>query len=255
MSLNLRYYFFWLIDALKGSNIKKHLNEIELIQNNFTTDRSKALRKSYLEKLLKHATLTTAFYNDYKSSAIKGFPIIDKNVIRENKVKFQSKSYIKKQKKYVSSSGSTGATISLYHNKNKIDRNKADNIYFYKLTGYQVGQKLFYMRLWLISISTISKWLKNIEPVDILLFNDRKYISKIIGKLRSKKAKSILGYASALEKMCVFLDQNNYSPFTNTNIKSAIATSEGLNNYTKEKMKYYFNTTVFLDIPIVKMAF
>jgi phenylacetate-coenzyme A ligase PaaK-like adenylate-forming protein len=243
---NIRHYGFWLIDALKGFKVKNHLKEIEQVQQHFSSDKSQSLRQSYMIDLLRHATSTTDFYSAYKNLDLKIFPIIDKNIIRNNELQFQSKTYSKKQKKYVSSSGSTGATIRVYHNKNKSDRNAADNIYFHKLVGFKIGQKLFYIRIWWYTISKFAMWCKNIIPIDILCFNEKIYISNLVKMLTSKKeSKSIIGYASALEKICIYLDNNNYKPLIKANIKSVIAIAESLSNYTKEKMKYYFNSSVF----------
>ncbi|RLD28135.1 MAG: CoF synthetase [Bacteroidetes bacterium] len=243
---NIRYYGFWLIDALKGFKIKNHLKEIEKIQQDYSSDESQSLQLSYMIDLLRHATSTTDFYKAYKNLDLKKFPVIDKNIIRTNELQFQSKTYSKKQKKYVSSSGSTGATIRVYHDKNKCNRSTADNIYFLKLVGFKVGQKLFYIRIWWYTISKFAMWCKNIEVIDILRFNDKKYILNLIKKLTSNnESKNIMGYASALEQICLYLDNNNYKPLIKANIKSVISIAENLSNYTKGRMKYYFNTPIF----------
>jgi len=243
---NIRYYIFWIIDIFKGLKVYRHFKEIETIQNHYSSDKSIDLRQSYINNLLSHATSTTIFYNNYKGLGITEFPVINKNTIRNNKAQFRSSEFEKKQMKHVSTSGSTGTSISLYHDKNKSNRNIADNIFFYKLADYKIGQKLYYLRIWLFSISTFKMWLKNFKPIDVLRFNEEKYISNLVKELGSgKSSKNILSYASALEKLCVYLDSNNYSPFPNSKVKSVISIAEHLNDYTRERMDYYFNTKVY----------
>lgn len=243
---NIRYYAFWLIDSLKGFKVKKHLNEIEHIQLDFSSKKSKQLRSTYLKDILEHASTTTEFYRPFINQNLNKYPIINKNIIRNNKKQFISKNFENKRKKNVSSSGSTGTTISIFHDANKSYRSNADNIYFHRLTGFKIGDKLIYIRIFWFPISKITMWLKNIEPIEILNLNNQSYILKLVKNLASKKgSKNIIGYASALEKICVFLDQNKYKPFVNSKIKSVIAISESLNLYTKEKIMYYFNTRVY----------
>lgn len=242
----IRCSCFWMVDSIKGGKIKNHLKEIEKIQKEFLSDDAQALLKDYTKNLLAHATSTTDFYKDFEGLDLDKFPVINKNVFRENETQFQSKTFIEKENKLVSSSGSTGTTIRLFHDKNKSLRNTADNIYFHNLTGFEVGEKLFYIRIWWYKIQHFAMWCKNVKAIDILKFNDKQYISNLIDELTSGgEEKSIIGYASALEKMCVYLDNNNSEPFKNPKIKSVIAISESLSNYTKEKIKYYFKTSVY----------
>tara|TARA_R110002050_G_scaffold48486_3_gene112791 strand:- start:114 stop:1436 length:1323 start_codon:yes stop_codon:yes gene_type:complete len=243
---NFRYYGFYLMDAINGFKIKSHIKEIANIQENFTSEESQKKQKTNLTNLFFHASNDTLFYSDYKNLKLEEFPVINKNIIRNNFQLFESKKYKNKKKYKVSSSGSTGVSILVYQNRNKKARNNADNIYFSRLTGFEVGNKLIYIRIWWYKISYLQMWFKNIIPIDVLRFNDTNYISSLMDKLSQISSNIyMIGYASAFEKICVYLEQHKLKSNILPNAKSAIAISESLNNYTKQKMKYYFNISVF----------
>ena len=143
----LRYLGFWGIDFLKGSKIKKHHNEIRFIIENYY--KSKTIRDNYLDTILKHATNTTCFYKQYSNyECLEDFPVIDKNIIRDVYDSFESNLHHKKNNYSVTTSGSTGATLTVYQDKNKVLRNRADTIYFSELAGFKIGYKLLFLRHW-----------------------------------------------------------------------------------------------------------
>lgn len=242
---SFRNKLFWTVDFLKGGQIWKHYKEIKLISENYHSNTSRQLRERNLSDLLNHAVTTTPFYKGIKdASSIESFPVIDKGIIRNNFEEFKSITYREQEQIQVSSSGSTGIPFKVYQNRNKRNRNIADTIYHVEKSGYKLGTKLFYLRVWTAQNrkSPLLAWLQNIEMQDITNLNDKE-VEKLIKALSSKEEKGIISYASSLEVICKYLDKVNSKPL-NCNLNAIIANSERLNEYTRAALKKYFNTPV-----------
>ncbi|MDO5971181.1 CoF synthetase [Flavivirga aquimarina] len=242
----LRNKSFWLIDFLKGGNIKHHLGEISYILSNPNSSDALKIRKKHLEGLLIHAAQSTPFYFDYKNvTDINVFPVIRKTVIQENFKDFQSIPYTKKQNYKVSTSGSTGIPFFLFQNKNKRNRNTADVLYFSGQSNFKIGNRLYELEVWRAhnKKGRFKSWLQNVIQFDISKLTDSRILSFINLLKRSKQEKNILGFASSYEQICQYLDRNNLN-LSDLNINSVIANSEYLNYYTKTSLSKHFNTPV-----------
>ena len=242
----LRYLGFWFMDFLKGSKIKKHLKEIESILEHNDTLKSQTIRKKNLEGLLLHAVNTAPFYKTINSSnGLASFPVINKNVINKNSSHFQSSLFTHKKIKTVTTSGSTGALLTITQNPDKNNRNIADNLYFSKKAGFKIGNKLYYLRHWNAYFKK-NKWallFQNIYPVEAVGLSEKK-IEDLIKNIKSDHSKkSWLGYASGFERICQYLDAIASRPL-DAKFKSIIAISEHLSEQTRNRMAYYFQTPV-----------
>ena len=230
-------------DWLMGNPVKKHYNEIKFITENYSDNRASQLKDMNLSSILCHAINSTPFYSNVNSALISDFPVINKNIVRENGNTFRSSS-----KKYASkccyyTSGSTGAPFSVHVNKSKRYRTTADTIYFGELAGYNLGDKLFYFKIWskLNKKSNLIAFAQNIVPADVIDLNDHA-IAEIIERLRRDKSpKALLAYSSFLDLICSHLERIDSAPIVN-NTKAAIAQAEGLNPITKKGISYYFST-------------
>ncbi|MFD2564833.1 CoF synthetase [Aquimarina rubra] len=238
-----RRKIFWFFDTLKGNDIKKHYKDIkELIENpdsQYTIDR----KNKYLQQILEHAVSTTWFYQKHAGyNSITDFPVIDKNMIRDNFDEFRSSKYKANNCILVSTSGSTGAPFSVLQNMSKRCRNTGDNLYFSNRSGYEIGQKLLYVKIWPDNYShnIFSKfWWQNIVPHSVFKLSDKE-IEILINRLRKDSLKkSFLGYTSAFATICKYLDKTNTKPIE-SNVQSVITMSEGLNDYVRRSMKKYF---------------
>lgn len=236
---NLRFTSFWFVDLLKGSKIKKHVVSITSILDDFSSPKSINERKKTLKEIISHAKQTTPFYSKYNK--FEDFPIINKNIIRDNYSSFHSTLFKNKKNKVVSTSGSTSIALKLYQNQNKVTRNIADSIYFGKLAGFKIGNKLLYLRHWddFLRRSSLVKFMQNIEELEVTKLNDS-YIKSIITKIcKDTSTKGWIGYPSGYELICKYLDKIKSKPI-HCNVKSIITMSEGVNIYTKESMQKYF---------------
>lgn len=241
---SLRKDIFWGIDRFfnKGRIKKNYLDVKYSIENNHTPDFFKK-RKMKITAMLTHAVSSTEFYKKYSDSvSLQDFPVIHKNLIRDHFDDFVSSDLDIKKCKRVYTSGSTGAPFSVLHDSTKIRRSIADTIFFLEITGYEMGQKLFYIKIWPDFFSKkerLKLWFKNLIPQSVFKLEDED-INCLIQKIRNDVSKkSFLGYSSSFQKICYHLDQQKAEPI-DSRVTSVITMSEGLNEYTRKGIQKYF---------------
>ncbi len=245
---SIRAKAFWLLDMIQGGPIKKHYNEISLINENKNTDISVDKRTHLIQKILKHASVTTPYYKNLNGfDSIESFPIIKKNTIQENFEDFKSKLYPNEPFFKASTSGSTGFPLTLYQDKNKRLRNTADTLYFLQKANFNLGEKFYDMQVWGTRVGMnkpFKSWKRNVVQVDVTQFGDLE-IDKFLKTLSEEKLPiNLYCIASGYENICKYLDKIKSKPIKHIKINSAIAISERLSSYTKKTMKEYFNINV-----------
>ena len=238
----LRQSIFWSLDFIKGGKIKKHYydikNMIEFPENSIYSKK----KSHYLKKIMEHASNSVALYNNIDASNIQNFPVVNKEIIKESYNKFQSYKYKNKKKVSVSTSGSTGASFTVFQDLNKKARNTADIIYFSEIVGYKLGYKLYYLRFWNMfkGHNKILNWVQNVMPIDVFNLSPDS-IKILIDQIKNTSGnKSMIGYASIFNKICHYLD-SIASGSIDCNLKSVVGISESLNPSTKESIKKYFD--------------
>lgn len=244
---NFRSRLFWGIDRLKGGQFKHQIEKIEQALHESEQEGGNNTADLQLSRLLEHACRTCAFYQKYQNvHSLQDFPVINKSVIRDDIGSFISSGYRKEDLISVVTSGSTGTPFQVYHNRGKRNRNSADTIVFAKRAGFHVGERLFYLKIWSASNqkNRLTALLQNVEPFDVLKLNDDE-IKRLLSLLGKGGNKGILGYASALEQVCKFLDRNPQLNPSKSKITSALSMSEALSDYTKSKFREYFNVELF----------
>ncbi|MDW7761964.1 MAG: CoF synthetase [Acidobacteriota bacterium] len=244
-SSSIRENGFWLQDRLQGDSIRKHLIDISCILERPGSPETKENVNRAMTNLLRHVTTTTPYYKKYINRSLKEYPVIDKTIIRESGDAFLSEKYSRHQRIPNVTSGSTGTPFQTYQNINKKLRNSADTIYFAGLAGYEIGQRLIYLKIWAAEKMRrkAAYWLQNIVPVDVIRLDDCA-IEALIRRMEGDRSVfGILGYASALELICRFLDSRQSGP-VKADVRSIIAMSESLNDYTKATMEKYFGVPV-----------
>ena len=241
-----REKIFWLFDRLKGAAIRRHYADIAMLLQGHQ-EAGDTLKQQKLLLLLKHAVATTFFYSQYNNfSSLNDFPVISKNIIRENFESFVSSAFTKQQQISTVTSGSTGTPFKVLHHADKKKRNSADTMYFAQKAGYRIGDKLMYMKIWSANNkkATLPGIMQNMIPVDVITFNDKE-VSALIKQMESNNANfSFLGYSSALELVCRWLEKTNHGK-VRTKLSSAISMSETLNDYTKDTIEKYFGVPVY----------
>ncbi len=239
---SLRKLSFWLIDWLRGKPVSTHYKQInEHFNLPLYVDQSKLINN-----LLFHAVDSTGFYQNLaKDTPLNGFPIINKTIIRGSFHDFLSYKFNVKDLLTIVTSGSTGTPFKIYQDKNKKNRNYADTIYFARLSGYEVGQKLLYFKIWAKQKmrNPLIYWLQNVKPIDVIKLDDSQ-IAELINEIESSNSTfGILGYSSALELVSKYL-KKNHTIKVDAKVTSIIAMSESVSSFTKESLKQYFSTEV-----------
>jgi phenylacetate-CoA ligase len=240
----VRKYFFWLLDFFKGSKIRRHYNEIAFVLNHASSHEALQIQQKNLSDLLRHAVTTTQFYKNGFTS-LKDFPVVNKTIIRESFNSFISNKFRESELIPVVTSGSTGTPFKVYHDRNKKLRNSADAICFAHLSGYDIGDSVIYLKVWVNQYmkSPLRFWMENMIPVDVFRLNDTQIQGLLRRMERDNSTCVLVGYASALELVCKYLERN-YKENVNANVQSVIAISETLNDYTKKTLQKYFHAPV-----------
>ena len=149
MSVNIRKLAFWLMDKLGGGKVRKHYLDLSNILENYGTDEVKSLLDGYLNETLQYACDNIDFYKKFKGyGSLADFPVVNKNIIRDNEVLFLNKAFDKDKLFKQETSGSTGMPFAVYQDPLKRARATADTLYFSKLAKYDLGQRLYFSRVW-----------------------------------------------------------------------------------------------------------
>nr|WP_299381522.1 CoF synthetase [Allomuricauda sp.] len=243
----LRRTAFWTLDWFKGGKIGRHYREVKLIQNNPRSPKSIALREGHLAKIIGHAVKTVPYYFDIseKEVSLEHFPVVNKQIVREQFGLMRSQTYMNKYSHQVLTSGSTGKPFKILHDKNKRDRNTADTIFFAERAGFKVGAKLYYLRLWdkQYQLGKLKSFVQNMHAQSVDDLGEENIAQLLQGFEQSKSAINLLAYTSALDSICKYLDEHYQRPLKCTTT-SAIAVAEALGPVVKEKMAKYFNVEV-----------
>jgi phenylacetate-coenzyme A ligase PaaK-like adenylate-forming protein len=246
LAAQARLLAFWLLDLSRGGIIRKHLKEIGGLLNPVQV-KAAGKHEQYLKEILGHASSHCEFYSGLPLGAdLSAFPVVNKSIIKTRQEEFLARGFDPARMYSVTTSGSTGTPFQSYQDKGKKQRNYADTIFFAELTGYKIGQRLFYLKIWVEKKmrSRIAYRFQNMCPVDVIHLNDREIQFLLSRMERHSSDSGILAYASALELICRYLDRIQAPPLK-TGVKSIIAMSEALNEYTRTGMEKYFGVPVF----------
>ena len=243
----IRNTVFWLLDRLKGSKVRKHYNAIKKINGNHGSDFAASERKGYLSDILLHCTETVPFYRNLGITDILlcKFPIVDKNLIRKNPKPFRSDTYKDKKTFKATTSGSTGTPFIVLHDADKKKRHTADVLFFWEAVGHSWGTRFYYLKIWNKQNKKggLVQKIQNVVPIDVFKLDDQR-TKRLLERLRADGSpKSILGYASALDRIVKYLERNP-TDMSDAGVISIIGMSESLDGPTKKALKEHFGCPV-----------
>lgn len=233
--LNFRKLGFFVVDFLKGSPIRKHLNDIKYNKDN----------NEKLDNIIKYTNENIPYYKNKYYMKLNDFPIITKQTIMSDYDSFINNKFDKKSLHWVSTSGSTGVPFKAPQDKDKRNRVIADLLTIHNKHGWELGEKYVFIRAWTdgYNSSNLKKKIQNFLPFDTKSFNDNSKQMLTEYLTSDKDIKVIIGYASAMNDYVNYLEKKKYSD-SDFNIKVILTGSDNLSPITKEKLEKMFNCPI-----------
>lgn len=226
-----RRHLFWIHDLLtnQGSIYFQYKDIMKLIRH---TD-DQVIRK-YIEKLLKHATLTTEYYSNYSGYDFYDFPIVDKGIYLQHFDKFISSTYKKSNVHKQYTNGSTGIPFESWQNKEKRERVIAELKVFNAICGVPSHEKIVYLEALAdrrIHRSIVTQFKQNIWRIDT---SDLSAVNmhRMCNYIKKKKGKLLFAYASTLDWLGNYFIEHP-AESEGIELDVVIALGEALNENTK----------------------
>lgn len=240
--MNIRNKVFWALDALKGGKYNKEVKRIQFLLSD-TTDNQIKIKEHYksLQNTLQYAHKHVPYYKSLDvTDSLASFPIIKKEMIRANINDFISDEVSIDKLAIHSTSGSTGTPFKFYVGPEKVFSNHCSFLFHNIETGYEVGDKVYFLRSWSSDIvySKWKMWRSN------LAMGDCNPTEKNIKKLQQTIDKSygivMQGYASALIAYAKMMNQQEKGK-----IKVIYTGSDQLSDKNRHYLTQVFNCPVF----------
>ena len=245
MLTGLRNRGFWVLDAIKGSPVRKAYNEIKQLDCISSSELSIQEHQDRQWRKLKECAInTTVFYAPCRDCSFTEFPVIDKNIIRCQQDKFLSTIFSKDKLIQMSTSGSTGTPFVCYQNSGKKKRVNAECIYYSEKVGYHLGENLSYIRTIVKQVekSKIKQFIQNQTLINCNRLNDAG-VEKIIEELQNYSRKgtvTLLAYASTYTAIKDYIVKKGINIIPNIKITGVISGSEMLFDKTRKVLYHAF---------------
>lgn len=202
-----------------------------------------------LDAILEHAVKNTTYYNDINPKDLSNFPILTKDIIRENFEELKSKDLNNRKWWINTSGGSTGEPAKFIQDKEYLINNRVITYAQKQKLGYKFGNPM--IKLWgdereILKYSKSFKTVVSNKIKNITFLNSFRMskinMFKFIDEINTKKPTLIVAYAQAMYELSKFVEEKNIK------IESVgeIITSAGtLYPFMRESIEKNFNTKVF----------
>jgi len=231
---------------------KTFINTLELLNSKEKSEEySGRYQKNKLCYLLKLAVKNVPYYKNIKLSGepykdLKKFPIVDKELIRNNFNLFINQNIKLKKSYYVTTGGTTSSPFGFYLDNSTYGAEWAFVVNAWKRVGFKLGDKIASFRGIEFNHANKTKlWQTNpiynmleFSPFHMSNNNIRLYIEK----LNKYKPKFIHGYPSAISILAKYIDNHNVKL---NNIEAILAISENIYPGQREYLENIFNTRLF----------
>ena len=241
----IREKLFWSIDKIYGEMVNKAYQELKKYNEKSSTDPLLAdYQNKTLQNLLNHTVNTTDYYDRFLKSVdqLSNFPVVNKQIIKENQDSFLSKAFHKDELFKMSTSGSTGTPFVCYQDKDKKKRVNAEVIYYGEKLGYTVGSRIIVLRAVIDQSrkSNLDQWIQNIIQLDVSTMDEER-IEKLLGEIESisKDGSLLLAYASTYDILKDYFKRKDMA--YNFNIYGLVSISEMFFDDTRAAMAEAFN--------------
>lgn len=241
-----RSKIYWSIDTLKGSPLKKELEDIKYLIEHWGAPVANNITNDYLKNILDFSVNNIEFYKPYKGyNSLDDFPVINKAIIRRQESYFYNPSYDMQKMFRQETSGSTGVPFVVYQDPNKRKRATADTLFFSHLAHYELGSRLYFSRVWEKRTvrSPLTCFKQNWVMLDASKLSDNAISIFLDTLTKDKSTKSVILFASTLSAIAKYIERNKIQP--QCKIESFITISESLDQWTKGIIQKRFNTPVF----------
>jgi len=253
-----RHFLFPLASKFKGKNINRYY---KWIRKNEFQNREFLNNYSYvkLKNLLIHSYNTVPYYHekwkkiglnptlDFNSlDDMKKIPPLTKYDIQNNLEKLISTKFNKKELIRNYTGGSTGKPLIFYQTPESKQWGSADILRHFSMCGWNLGDK--YAFLWGADrdkpkdkiIEKIRKKVQRFKWYNSFMLSEQK-LEEIYLDLLNYSPKLLIGYATSLYQLSLFLEKKN--------IKLAIhavqSSAEKLYDFQRDKIKKYISNNIF----------
>ena len=241
---------FWILDALRGGPVRKAYDAINKIDCTDSESLSiQKYQKKRWEELKKKAVSTTEFYAPFANTDLKGFPVINKNIIRAQQSKFMSSSYQKDKLFTMSTSGSTGTPFVCYQNSGKKKHVNAECIYYGEKAGWRLGENLCKIRATVRQMkkSKFKQFIQNQTVIDCQYFGDEN-IERVIREIQQYSSKGVMtlfGYSSTFSAIKDYILKHDIDKIPNVRVTGLVGGADMLFDETRAVISRAFG-----DIPM-----
>lgn len=239
----LRWYGFWLLDALRGSKVRTYYNQIK---TSYQKGTSLAETDEKIRKLIAHAVRTTEYYTNCREDiTLEELPVVNKETFRSHFDDFISSKYEDaSDNRTMYTSGSTGTPLAMIQNKDKIRHNTAGGIFLGAAGGYFIGMKEAFIRVWVRNVrkNKVRLFQENMIMMDSSALDDTA-IEKMLSTIKKKKVKCLVGYSSALGEISRYIADNHLDT-SDFSVCSIIPISESMSVKTRKRLQEQFNCPV-----------
>ncbi len=250
----IRHLAFPLMEKAKGNHIRQNLLELKKSES-LSWDALKKLQKDRLRHLLQHAVTSVPAYRDFASmmplieqdplSALTRFPVLSKDVFREDTEKYFSEAADRSQCILNRTGGSTGKPLTFYMDRHTVEYYEAARYRGLSWSNIRVGDPCVMIWGSPIELSQQAqrkqrmkeRFLKN--RIVIPAFNLRKeQLLEYVKTIESFRPVYIYGWATALALFASFMLEQKIK--LSIPIKAVVNTAETLYPYQRELIEQAF---------------
>jgi phenylacetate-CoA ligase len=246
---------------LKWKKFSKKYND--LVKNQYLDyERIQSKQLVELKELLKHAIKNIDYYKNYNISShtmnlesisllLERFPIINKQIIKENSSLFQLSKNILNEKIFkMTTGGSTGVPLAYYMNYTDMMYSRLLKYRGFSMAGYKIGDPLMMIGGGsLVNKPTLASKIKMVflrsYKFSSYKLNDNTF-NEMIHCLRKEKKVFLYGYASSIYLFSLFIIKNNHT-FVKNKFMGVFPTSEVLHDFQRHSMMEAFGNIIFDD--------
>lgn len=250
------YPTYNFVHALKGYRSEKYHKELMASQWS-TLSQIEEMQEKKLHTLLEHAYKNVPYYTkvfdklglkprDIRNKEdLAKLPVLEKEYIRENPSAFLAKNISKKEFKSVSTSGTTGAPLRLFKDKNMISCKNAARYRIQNIHGFKRGDKITNIKGQSFPKEHILQRLQKIAKNEFIPYGydtSEEKIGNVVEKIKKYNPDFIRGYPSPLYMLAKYMEHNAIGDLISKNIWTY---SEILYKFQRELIEKQFNCEVF----------